>query len=98
MSAWYWQNAPATSQVAVTSPSDRRAIQLRVLEYSGIAQSSALDKVSASSSDWLPIFDTGAPGNTAQADELVLAFVGNENSSTQQFGFSGGLVQLYNTT
>lgn len=97
MSVWYRQAAPPIQQVSTTALDDNKSIILRAYEYSGIHQSLALDKVALNQSEWFFV-DTGTTGNTSQADELVLAFIGNQYASTQQFGFGGGLVQLSNTT
>lgn len=96
-SVWYRQNAPATTSVSVTALDDNKSLQVRVLEYSGVAQANALDKVAVRAEEsFLP--QTGSTGNTAQADELVLGFVTNQYASTVQFGFGGSLVRLYDST
>lgn len=92
---YYRANAPATSTVSVSNSSER-SIQLRVFEYTGIAQSSPLDK-STSREGTSKTISSGSTGTTSQADELVFAVVGNRYT-TSQSGFSGGFAQLYNST
>lgn len=94
---YYTQNAPSTLWVAVTSLDADKSIQIRALEYSGVAQANALDRVNIESSD-SDSPHTGNSGTTAQADELVIASVINQYASTTQYGWSGGLVRLYDTT
>lgn len=91
---WYRQACPALTSVSVAIENGR-SIQMRVLEYAGAAQASALDKVTVLSqarSSSQPY--TGTSGNTAQADSVVLAFVINRYASTAQSGFTGGLARL----
>lgn len=96
MSVWYAQASPSINSVSVTALDAEKSLQVRALEYSGIAQSNALDKVLLSQDETFIPF-TGNTGNTSQADELVLSFVGNQYASTTQFGFGGGLVRLFET-
>lgn len=98
MGVWYQQNAPSTTSVTVGfHDATERSIQMRVLEYSGMAQANVLDKIviRQNEDNWV---DAGRTGTTAQADELVLAFVANQYASTAQYGFSGSLTRLYENT
>jgi hypothetical protein len=94
---YFRQNAPSTLWVSATSLDADKSIQIRALEYSGVAQANALDRVNIESSD-SDSPHTGSTGTTAQADELVIATVINQYASTTQYGWSGGLVRLYDTT
>lgn len=96
-SVWYRQASPSITSVSVTALDDDKSLQLRALEYSGMAQANVLDKVAFRyQENSSPA--TGATGNTAQADELVLGFVTNQYPSTTQYGWTGGLTRLYETT
>lgn len=92
---WYRQNAPATVSVSAGFLGEtRRSIQVRAMEYSGVAQSNSLDKVvSVAQETSIPF--TGATGTVAQADELVVSVVANQYASTGQAGFVGGLAKLF---
>ncbi|WP_028924192.1 hypothetical protein [Pseudonocardia acaciae] len=92
LAMWYREGAPATSSVSVTT-SVNRSLQVRALEYSGAAQSGALDRVTVvTSGDDRP--RTGDSGIIAQADEIVVAAIANQFASTIQSGFVGGLIRL----
>jgi hypothetical protein len=92
ITVWYREACPVLS--AVTVRFDRNAnVQLQVLEYDGIAQANALDRVSVQLSTSRDC-RTGSTGITAQADELVVAIVANRYASTRQSAFTGGLVKL----
>lgn len=97
MTVWYRQAAPSTRSVSVTALDDNKSQQLRVFEYSGMAQTNVLDKVVIKQAESRDPF-TGSTGNIAQADELVLAFVANQYASTAQYGFRGNLSRLYEST
>lgn len=97
VAVWYRQAAPATSAAAVSASKRPRSILVRLLEFTGIAQASALDRVTLGSGHGSTVF-TGYSGTTAQADELIFAVAVNRYSSTRQSGFSGGLSKLYDTT
>lgn len=91
---WYRQNAPATTSVSLGFQGlTQRSMQVRAMEYSGVAQSNALDKVTIASGDSTRPF-TGSTGTTAQADSLVIGVVANQYGSTTQGGFIGGLARL----
>ncbi|AEA27929.1 hypothetical protein Psed_5802 [Pseudonocardia dioxanivorans CB1190] len=97
---WYQANAPAMSQVSVSTLTGR-AFQVQVLELTGLAQSAVLDKVAVGgdNDDYKAGSSTprsGSTGNTSQADEFVLGIVANRYSSGQS-GFTGGLVRLSDT-
>lgn len=93
VSMWYYQAAPAMESVRVTT-GDERSIQVRVMEYSGAAQSNALDQVSVQTDESYECY-SGRTGTIAQADEIVVAVVGNQHSSCSQSGFVGGLIRLF---
>ncbi|MGE4164065.1 MAG: hypothetical protein AB7G23_20250 [Vicinamibacterales bacterium] len=95
VAVYYRQNAPSMTSVQVSN-SDRRSIQLQLLEYTGIAQSSALDKVT-SDDDKSKNAYSGSTGTRSQADELIIGVVANRYTSSQS-GFTGGLGVLYNRT
>jgi hypothetical protein len=95
--AWYRPNAPATRSVSVYSEDADKSIQLRAIEYSGMAQANVLDRINIESSESEGPH-TGWSGWTAQADELVFATIINQYASTSQYGFSGGLTRLYDNT
>lgn len=90
---WLAQNAPATTTITVTGDADR-SIQLRGMEYSGVHQSNALDKISVGLGNSDQPY-TGASGTTSQADSVAVAIVGSQYASTTQAGFYGGLTRLF---
>lgn len=92
LAVWYREGAPSMSSVSVSTSVDR-SLQVRALEYSGAAQSGALDKVTVlTSTDDRP--RTGPSGTTTQPDSIVVAAIANRYASTTQFGFSGALSRL----
>lgn len=93
---WYRVNAPSTISVSTTTIHAEKSMQLRVFEYSGVAQANALDKISARSGEDRNPY-SGSTGVTSQDDSLVLAFVTNQYASTTQSAFTGGLTLLYDT-
>lgn len=93
MAAWYLQNAPSVSSVAVTLDS-YRGVVLRLFEVSGIAQGSALDKIVWRSGENSDPY-SGQTGTLAQSGEYVFAAMGSQYASTSQGSFSGGLSRLY---
>lgn len=93
--AWYAEGAAVKSSLTVTSSADR-SLQVRAMEYSGAAQSGALDKITVLTSQ-SDLCDTGTTAPTAQADEVVVAIVANRYASTTQQGFLGGLIRLFET-
>lgn len=94
LAAWYRANAPATSYVSVTALDDNKSQQIRAFEISGMAQASVLDKVTVRSGENRDPY-TGSSGDTAQGDELAMAFVVNQYASTSQYGFVGNLARLH---
>ena len=90
---WYYEGAPITNSVTINASNDR-SMQIRIKEYSGAAQTLALDKV-AVLTNISDRCDSGYTGITAQADEVVVAAVANRHASCTQSGFSGGLTRLF---
>lgn len=93
LAMWYYQGAPPMNSVTVSMNRDR-SLHVRVLEYSGAAQSNALDQVSVLDDDDDSCY-TGQTGITKQADEVVVSVIANSYASCSQSGFSGGLVKLF---
>jgi hypothetical protein len=89
---WYRESCPPLSSITVAL-NQNRAMVVRVLEYPGAAQSGALDRVTVFTSTGDEP-DSGTSGNTSQADEIVVACIGNRYGSTRQYGFTGGLAKL----
>lgn len=102
MNIWYRQSSPSITSVQVQAQDDNKSLQLRALEYSGMAQTGALDKLLVQSAgsfeEETSSPATGSTGTTAQADELVLAFITNQYAPTTQSGFTGNLVKLVENT
>lgn len=94
---WYRGNCPSISSVQIHSDDADKSMQLRVFEYSGMAQANVLDRVNIEQSD-SDSPHSGSSGTIAQADELVLAFIVNQYASTAQYGWSGGFTRLYENT
>lgn len=90
---WYREGAPSYSAVEVTAGADR-SLQIRAMEYSGAAQSGALDKVTVLTNSTADP-ETGSTGNIAQPDEVVVSVVANRYASTTQAAFAGGLTRLF---
>lgn len=90
---WYAEAAPSMESITINCLDDR-SIQLRAMEYSGAAMSNSLDKVSVQYGESYDCYSGKTP-TTAQADEIVVAVIGNGHSSCSQSGFSGGLVRLF---
>lgn len=93
VAVWYYEGAPPMSGVGVTVSADR-SLQVRVIEYTGAAQTNSLDKVSVLTNQHNRC-DTGDSGIIAQADEVIFAAVANRHASCTQSGFSGGLARLF---
>jgi hypothetical protein len=91
---WYYEGAAPMDSVTVSVTNTDRSIQVRAKEYKGAAQSGALDKVTVLTSV-SGAANTGSSGTTAQADEIVVAFVSNRYATTTQSGFGGGLTKLF---
>jgi hypothetical protein len=94
LKVWARPNAPATQYVSTTAVDDNKSQQLRAFEFTGMAQSSTIDKISIRSGENRDPY-SGATGNTAQAEELVLGFIANQYASTSQYGFAGNITRLY---
>lgn len=102
MDVWFRQGCPSISSLQVQAQDDNKSLQLRALEYSGMAQTGGTDKLLIQSAGSFEEENsnpyTGTTGTTAQADELILAFITNQYAPTTQSGFSGSLTKLYETT
>lgn len=96
MSVWYRQNAPSMTSATVFALDDNKSLQVRMLEYSGVALSNALDRVRVATGE-SDDPRTGTSQTTSQPDELVLAFLTNQYAPTTQSGFTGNLTKLYET-
>lgn len=100
---WYRANCPALSSVGVGTGAGRDAMQVRALEYTGMAQTAVLDRYSVDGdndhydgySD--PRAHSGQTAQTTQADEVVIGVLANRYASTTQSGFGGGMALLSNT-
>src|ERR1044072_1486924 len=90
---YYYQNAPSANSVTVTIDADR-SMQVRCKEYSGAAQSNALDQVTVQTSTTNK-GHSGLTGTTSQNGEIVVAAIANSYTSCTQFGFLGGLIRLF---
>lgn len=93
VSIWGQAGAPATSSVTASVPA-YRGMTVRMLEYQGVAQASAVDR-SVGSSGESATASTGSSGTTSRADETVVAVMANQYATTTQSGFSGGLAKLF---
>lgn len=93
---WQRTAAPVTSKITVNSSGETYGIQARVLEFTGAAQTNAVDRVTVNSSESSTV-SSGSTGTTSQADELLIGVVCNRYASTTQFGFTGGLGQYSQT-
>lgn len=95
LTVWYKENCPAVGAVTASVDADR-SMQLRLLEYSGVAQSAALDKFTFRTSGWSENDDpfTGPTGTLTQTDDLVLAVVANQYTASQ-IGFTGGFTKMF---
>lgn len=93
---YYRANCPSIVGAMFHSDDADKSMQVRLLEYSGMAQSNVLDRVNIESSD-SDSPHTSDTGTTAIADELVVAVLINQYT-TSQYGFKGGLTRLFDTT
>lgn len=90
---FYRQNAPAMTQISAGfNPLTPRSIQVRAMEYSGVHQSNALDKVVIRQGESSVPY--AGPVTPSQADSLCLGFVINQYD-TAAYGFSGNLARLF---
>lgn len=94
--SWMRENAPTVSSVEVYVQA-YRSMQLRIREYTGVSQSGALDRVTYRSGESRTP-TSGATATTRQADELLVGVIANQYASTTQYGFTGGLAKLYEST
>lgn len=98
LTVWYRQNAPSITSLSTSVwGKTYRSLQLFVLEYSGVAQNNALDRIITANGETNTI-KTSATGTLSQSDELILAFSVNQYAETSQSGFSGGLTRLFEKT
>lgn len=96
---WIAVGAPATSRVVLPTSGETYGVQMRVLEFPGVAVSGALDKSTfkGDNIEGRPGSNTpttGSTGTLAQADELVLGFIVNRYGNTTQSSFTGGLSRI----
>lgn len=98
MNVWYRQACPSITSMQVQAQDDNKSLQLRAYEWSGMAQSNALDKLiirtAPGGDDGTDYVDTGVTATTSQADELVMAFLTTQYASTTQSGFTGSLAKI----
>ena len=94
LNVYYRQAAPSMTSVSITALDDNKSQQIRMFEYSGMAQTNVLDKLVIRSAENRDPH-TGDTGNISQADELVMAFVVNQYATTAQYGFHSNLSRLY---
>lgn len=97
VSVWYRPACPSLSSVTVLSTGER-SLQVRVLEYTGMAQANVLDRVAigGDNDEFKPGSNTprsGLTDLTSQADEVVLGVIANRYTSAQG-GFVGGLAKV----
>lgn len=103
LAVWYRPNCPALSSVGVATGAGRDPMQIRALEYTGMAQTAVLDRYSvAGDNDHYdgysnPQTRSGLTAQTTQADEVIIGVLANRYASTNQSGFGGGMALLSNT-
>lgn len=95
LTVWYRANAPSITQATV-SVGAYRAMQVRVMEYSGVAQANPLDKfvLGYDNHDHVTTSNTGTLTATG---ELAVGITANQYASTYQYGFAGGLSKFAET-
>lgn len=95
---WMSENAPSITSVDICLwGKTYRSMQIRLLEYTGVAHSLSLDKlIHGEGESDLP--RTGSTGNISQSEELILAISTNQYPSTTQTGFLGGFTRLFENT
>lgn len=102
MSVWYWENAPSIRSVSVRAQDDNKSQQVRLFEYSGMAQENVVDRTEERTSGGFEResrdVKTWETDETSQANELVLAFICNQDADSVQSGFKGNLSKLYDQT
>lgn len=100
---WYRAACPALSSVSVAA-NTRDPIQVRAMEYTGMAQTAVLDRVSIFGDNdendgyTNPNPFSGLTALTTQGDEVIVGVLANRYPSAGQSGFGGGLALLSNTT
>lgn len=102
VAVWRREAAPATTKATVQASGETFTLQARLIEFTGAAQSGAIDRVTVGganpeSGPGSQFPSSGSTGNTAQADEGLFGVMVNRYGSTVQLGFSGGLAKLYET-
>lgn len=94
LTMWYRENAPSTTSVSVSiwgrTP---RSLQFRAMEYSGVRQSGAFDKIITLADESRNI-RSGSTGNITNADSLAIAVSVNQYTASQS-GFTGGMIRLF---
>lgn len=90
---WYYEGAPPMNAVSVYA-NDDRSMQVRAIEYSGAAQTLALDRVTVYT-DESGHCNSGDSGIIAQPDEIIYSLIANRYASTSQSGYRGGLTRLF---
>lgn len=96
---WQRTAAPAMTRASIQTLGETYGVQMRMLEFSGVAQASAVDRVvvRGDNPEGRPgstTPNTGSSGTLSQSDELVLGVVVNRYGSTTQGGFTGGLAKV----
>lgn len=102
VAVWRREAAPSTTKVTVQASGETFTLQARLIEFTGAAQSGAIDRVAVGganpeSGPGSQFPSSGSTGTTAQADEGLFGVIVNRYASTVQTGFSGGLAKLYET-
>jgi hypothetical protein len=98
LTAWYRENAPATTEITVSVwGKTPRSLQFRAMEFTGVRQSASFDRVISFASEDRNV-RSGSTGILTQADSLVIGVVANQYATTAQAGFLGGFVRLYENT
>ena len=91
VAAWQLPNAAPMSSVEVRAT--HQSLIVNVIEATGITPGTALDRIAIAGGEPSQ-FSTGPTGTTAQTDELLLGVVVNQNATTGQYSFTGGLQKL----
>lgn len=91
---YYRPASPSMTSASITAIDNNKSLQIRMFEYSGMAQTNVLDKIQVRTSEDTGPY-SGDTGPISQADELVLSFVVNQYSSTAQYSFRGALARLF---
>lgn len=94
---WYKEGADPLNEVEMYVGSDGRAAQIMCFELTGVAQSSALDKVNSRSGNDTEDFNTGTTGTITTIGSIVIAAAMNQHPSSSQTGFTGGFSRITET-